>query len=192
MDAFLSVVCFGMEQRTGGLNMAGLVHLYCGDGKGKTTAAVGLAVRAAGAGKRVLFVQFFKDGSSAEIGILRQLERVRTLHCETAYGLFNYMSDEQKKNAARDYSQLFETALAAAADADLLVLDEAVSACRYAVIDELKLAAFLRDRPENLEVVLTGRKPSERLMALADYITEMKKHKHPFDQGVPAREGIEY
>ena len=74
--------------------MAGLIHLYCGDGKGKTTAAVGLAVRAAGAGKRVLFTQFFKNGSSSEIGVLRSLPGVTVDVCETYYGLYKYLSDE--------------------------------------------------------------------------------------------------
>ena len=93
--------------------MAGLIHIYCGDGKGKTTAAVGLAVRAAGAGKRVVFAQFFKDGSSSEVGMLRVLDNVRTMHCQTIPGRFKNMNEEQKAKARADYSKLLENVLAA-------------------------------------------------------------------------------
>lgn len=172
--------------------MAGLIHIYCGDGKGKTTAAVGLAVRAAGAGKRVVFAQFFKDGSSSEVGMLRVLDNVRTMHCQTIPGRFKNMNEEQKAKARADYSKLLENVLAAAENADLLVLDEAISACNNGTINEDRIKQFLRTKPEELEVVLTGRNPSGELLELADYVTEMKKMKHPFEQGIPARHGIEY
>ena len=174
--------------------MAGLIHLYCGDGKGKTTASVGLAVRAAGAGRRVLFTQFMKDGTSAELKMLAGLPGLETAVCHTAYGFYLYMSDEERQAARRDYTALLERAIAAcgAGDVDLLVLDEAVSACNTGLIPEERLAAFLAGRPETLEVVLTGRDPSARLLALADYVTEMRKIKHPYDSGVSARRGIEY
>ena len=172
--------------------MSGLIHLYCGDGKGKTTAAVGLAVRAAGAGKKVLFTQFFKNGSSSEIGVLRSLPGVTVDVCGTYYGLYKFLSDEQKEEARKDYTALLERVLAKAADADLLVLDEAVSACRHETIPEEMLLRFLKEKPEGLEVVLTGRKPSEALKDAADYVTCMTKEKHPFDRGIAARKGIEF
>ena len=157
--------------------MAGLVHLYCGDGKGKSTAAVGLSLRAAGAGKKVLFLQFFKDCSSSEIGLLRQIPGVEVLVCPRHF---------------EAYGALFAEACDKAKEADLLVLDEAVSACGHGVISEEKLLAFLRDKPEELEVVLTGREPSPGLYDAADYITRMEKLRHPFDVGIPARKGIEF
>ena len=172
--------------------MTGMVHIYCGDGKGKTTAAVGLAIRAAGAGKRVLFVQFLKDGSSGEIKILQQISGIRVMYTHSSSLFLWQMSDEQKEQAKRDYRMLLKDAVAAAGDVDLLVLDEAVSACNYDMIDVQKLAWFLQQKPEHLEIVLTGRNPPEILAERADYITEMKKHRHPFDRGVYAREGIEY
>ena len=172
--------------------MEGLVHLYCGDGKGKSTAAVGLAVRSAGAGNRVVFAQFFKDGSSSEINILRSLPQVKVLVCEKYFGRFRNMSEEGRAEAIRAYGALLEEALAAAQDAQLLVLDEAVSACNHGIIREEALLEFLKRRPRELEVVLTGRNPSEKLLAAADYVTEMKKLRHPFDAGVPARKGVEF
>ena len=172
--------------------MAGLIHIYCGDGKGKTTAAVGLAVRAAGAGMRVLFTQFFKDGSSSEVRILEKLENIQSIHCKTVPGRFKNMTEEQKAQARADYSQLLETVLTEAQTADLLVLDEAISACNNGTIREERIQQFLRTKQEGLEVVLTGRNPSAELLELADYVTEMKKRKHPFDKGIPARHGVEF
>lgn len=176
-----------------GTEAKGLVHIYCGDGKGKTTAAVGLAVRAAGAGRRVIFAQFFKNGSSSEVQMLRLLPGVETMHCKTVSGFYSQMSEAEREQARRDYSRLLGDALAAAREgAGLLILDEAISSCNYGTICEETLAAFLETRPAGLEVVLTGRAPSERLIALADYVTEMRKLKHPYDNGVLARRGIEF
>ena len=172
--------------------MAGLVHIYCGDGKGKTTAAVGLTLRSAGAGNRVVFTQFFKDGSSSEISLLRQIPGISVLHTTTVGGFWKRMTAEQQAQASRDYTELFHIACEMAKNANLLVLDEIISACNHGAVPEEALLEFLQNKPEHLEVVLTGRNPSEALLAQADYVTEMKKVKHPFDRGVLARKGIEY
>ena len=171
--------------------MAGLIHLYCGDGKGKTTAAVGLAVRASGAGKRVIFTQFFKDGSSSEVEALKTLPCIRTIHAQTVKGFYRSMTPQQREQAREDYTALFRQ-VAAGKDADLLILDEIVSACNRGVVPETLVTDFLRSKPAELEVVLTGRNPSPALMELADYITEMRKLRHPYDRGVAARRGIEF
>ena len=172
----------------------GLVHLYCGEGKGKTTAAVGLCARAAGSGKRVLFVQFFKDGTSSENASLRLLPNVHTMHEPRYFGRVSNMGKGEFEECKRAYSALFAAAIARAAEEkfDLLVLDEAVSSCNHGVIDEGALLRFLKNRPARLEVVLTGREPSAALVEAADYVTEMKKVKHPFDAGIVARRGIEF
>lgn len=172
--------------------MTGLIHLYCGEGKGKTTAAVGLAVRASGAGKQVFFTQFFKDGSSSEVKRLRELPGVKTMHAQTVKGFYRSMTPEQREQARKDYTALFREVAAAAFQADLLILDEIVSACNQGVVPETLVTDFLRKKPPQLEVVLTGRNPSAALMELADYITEMRKLRHPYDRGVAARKGIEF
>ena len=172
--------------------MAGLIHIYCGDGKGKTTAAVGLTLRSAGAGNRVVFTQFFKDGRSSEISLLRQIPGISVLHTKTVGGFWKRMTAEQQAQASRDYTELFHIACERAKNMDLLVLDEVISACNHGAVPEEALQEFLQNKPEHLEVVLTGRNPSEALLAQADYVTEMKKIKHPFDRGVLARKGIEY
>ena len=172
--------------------MPGLIHIYCGDGKGKTTAAVGLAVRAAGAGKHVVFTQFFKDGSSSEIKVLQGVENIQILHCNTVRGFWKRMTDTEKARVSVDYTQLFSDVIRLAMDADLLVLDEIISACNHGAVAEVTVTDFLRSKPENLEVVLTGRNPSERLLSYADYVTKMQKIKHPYDRGIPARKGVEF
>lgn len=172
--------------------MQGLIHLYCGDGKGKTTAAVGLSVRAAGAGKRVLFAQFLKDGSSSELNVLRALQNVEVACCEQNFGFFTAM-DGQTKAAQKAYSALLGDVMRKSAEGvDLLVLDEAVAACNHGLIEEATLIDFLRGRPKALEVVLTGRDPSQHLLDAAEYVTEMRKCKHPFERGIAARRGVEF
>lgn len=172
--------------------MPGLIHLYCGDGKGKTTAALGLALRAAGAWKQVVFTQFFKDGSSSEIEPLAALPGVRVFHADTVRGFYRNMTPTQREQAGKDYTALFRQVTQAAQEADLLILDEIVSACNRGVVPEKLVTDFLREKPARLEVVLTGRNPSAALLELADYITEMRKLRHPFDRGIGARKGIEF
>lgn len=172
--------------------MPGLIHLYCGDGKGKTTAALGLALRAAGAGKQVVFTQFFKDGSSSEMEPLAALPGVRVFHADTVRGFYRNMTASQREQAGKDYTALFRQVTQAAREADLLILDEIVSACNRGVVPEKLVTDFLREKPARLEVVLTGRNPSAALLELADYVTEMRKLRHPFDRGIGARKGIEF
>lgn len=172
--------------------MSGLIHLYCGDGKGKTTAALGLTLRAAGAGKQVVFTQFFKDGSSSEMEPLAALPGVRVFHADTVRGFYRNMTPSQREQAGKDYTALFRQVTQAAREADLLILDEIVSACNRGVVPEKLVTDFLREKPARLEVVLTGRNPSAALLELADYVTEMRKLRHPFDQGIGARKGIEF
>lgn len=169
-----------------------MVHIYCGDGKGKTTAAMGLALRMAGAGKQVLIGQFFKNGSSGEIKILKTVPGVETVLCETVPGRYANMTPEQRAQARRDYTAYLHTLLDRGREADLLVLDEAVSALNRGIIPMEPVTEFLKQYGQTLEVVLTGRDPAPELTALADYVTEMRKEKHPFDKGVRARKGIEF
>ena len=169
-----------------------MIHLYYGDGKGKTTAAIGLAVRAAGAGMRVLFAQFFKDGSSSEITALSSLPGVETVHPGLHYGRWRSMNDGQRAEIGESYRAMFAEIASRAEDFDLVVLDEAVSAYGYGVLDRAAVTDFLRAEGQNREIVLTGRGPAPELLEIADYATEMRKEKHPFDSGITARRGVEY
>ena len=173
--------------------MKGLIHVYCGDGKGKTTAAMGLAVRAAGTGMKVVLTQFMKGDTSGEIKILRSLPGVTVMHCHRNFGFVWNMNDVQKQEAAAAYTELFDkvTAMAVEQKAEVLIMDEFMSAYNVGFLDKQKALDFLANKPEGLEVALTGRDPAPEIQELADYITEMRKIKHPFDKGINARKGIE-
>ena len=165
----------------------GLVHLYWGEGKGKTSAALGLALRAAGAGMKVLFVQFLKDGSSSEISMLERLG-IETACCSDIRKFVFQMTEVERLQAGEEYSRLLSAAVSRCREEGfgLLVLDEVIPACNLGLVSETALADFLRSKPRELEVVLTGREPSPALLELADYVTEMKKLRHPYDRGIQA------
>jgi cob(I)alamin adenosyltransferase len=184
----------------------GRTHVYFGDGKGKTTAAVGLAIRAAGYGLNVVFVQFLKGRKTGETGPLEKLG-VQVIRSEKTTRFTWEMTDEQRKeygdiqaellDAAKEAVQAVKAVQAEQAvqdkeQVDLLVLDEALNATSCGLLDDEMLKDFVLTKPESLELVLTGRPLPDWLVERADYITEMKKHKHPFDSGVDARKAIEF
>lgn len=174
--------------------MRGCIHIYCGDGKGKTSAALGLALRASGRGMRVLAVRFLKTDNSGEVEAMKRLPGIAALPCSRTFGFVSRMSEEQKREAAVYYRQQFEMACRMAAEEsyDVLIMDELVGACNYGMVPEADVVRFLQTKPEALEVVLTGRNPSQALEELADYVSEIKMKKHPYTKGIPARFGIEY
>ena len=165
-----------------------MLHLYWGNGKGKTTAAMGLALRALGHGRRVVIVQFLKDGTSGEIAPLRAAGAA-VYACPNAK--FTWLMDEADKAAAREESAR-ALGQALAEPFDLLVLDEACAALKSGILDEALLRRAVAFAKNGREVVLTGRDPAPWLQEAADYSTEMRAHKHPYADGVAAREGVEY
>lgn len=169
----------------------GLVHLYCGDGKGKTTAAIGLCVRAAGRGLRVLLVQFLKGNPTGELAILDKLEQVTVLRQTEQLGFTFWMNEQQKQHAAQVQQQLFEQARRQMQQYDLLILDEVMAAINTGMLSVQQVAELIEHRPPQLELVMTGRNPPQQLVELSDYVSQIEKKKHPFDNGIPARDGIE-
>ena len=175
--------------------MPGLTHIYYGNGKGKTTAALGLALRAGGCGQRVVIVQFLKDWKCGELESLAIIPNITVLRGKADGGAFVHeMSDAQKAETRAIHDANLKKALEMQADGrcDMLVLDEAIDAYRLGVLDAGLFENLLNDKPDGLEIVITGHKPDASLLELADYVTEMVKHKHPYDAGVAARRGIEF
>lgn len=168
----------------------GCVHFYYGNGKGKTTAAMGLALRALGRGLPVTVVQFLKDGASGECGPLEKLG-ARLIAGKAAPGFVFTMSDDQKAATKALHDDALAKARATVGGPGILVLDEAGDALSLGLLDESLLLELLQSRGET-EIVLTGHQPVESLLQNADYITEMKAHRHPYEKGLPARTGIEY
>lgn len=200
----------------------GLIHIYTGNGKGKTTAAVGLGVRAAGRGIKVLMVQFLKGWKTGEAESLKKLEPAFTLYRGAegdAVMKFTWqMSAEELSAAKRSQERIFGFAKERirnrnkdidniidndihknenSKDIDnndeigLLILDEIIGAVTSGLIELSDLTEFINNKPEHLEIVLTGRNPPPELLALADYVSEICAIKHPIDKGIAARVGIE-
>jgi cob(I)alamin adenosyltransferase len=171
----------------------GLVHIYCGDGKGKTTAALGLALRCSGRGKKVLIVQFLKNHDTGEINSIARIPEITLLRGKSANCFSLYMTEEQKNMCRILHNNNLKQALQLCENQEykLIILDEIIGAYNKNLIDSELLLNFLQNKPQELEVVMTGRNPDKTLLSLADYISEIKKIKHPFDKGIKAREGIE-
>lgn len=167
----------------------GLMHLYWGESKGKTTAAFGLALRMLGSGGKVTVVQFLKDGRSSELEPLRKLGAT-VYSGQPGTGFFSQMSPEERQQVRARHDDLLRRALET--DCDMLVLDEACAACRLGMVDEELLRQAVLGRPAGREVVLTGRDPADWMQQAADYSTEMRCHKHPYQKGITARKGVEY
>ena len=171
------------------MKCTGLLHLYYGDGKGKTTAAMGLALRAMGSGKRVVILQFLKGGKSGEVPLLEQLGA--KVYRGKAGQKFVFQMNEAEKEATRQLQNAYLTA-AMADPADLLILDEAGSAWELDMVDKALLQKAVLERPAEQECVLTAHTAPQWMLDAADYATEMKCHRHPYQRGISARQGIEY
>ncbi len=165
-----------------------MIHIYTGDGKGKTTAAVGLTLRAYGAGKRVIFFQFMKAWPSHEITML---ERLGVIIDRSWDGKFIHKEPtiRQKEMVQNQYRRVFSSFQK---PFDMIVLDEILVACSFHLLREEDILALMQEVPREKELVLTGRGATKRVMEAADLVTEMRKIKHYFDKGVLAREGIEF
>ncbi|MEE9151500.1 MAG: cob(I)yrinic acid a,c-diamide adenosyltransferase [Thermoplasmata archaeon] len=174
-----------------GLNV-GLIQVYTGDGKGKTTAALGLALRACGHGLKVYMIQFMKGdidyGESKAHRFLPNLTIVQ-------FGRASFV--DKDKPAEEDVAlaqQALERAKAVVAKAehDIVILDELNVAIDFRLVDLEEVMNLINSKPENMEIIITGRNAHEKIIKRADYVTNMEKVKHPYDRGVKAREGIEH
>lgn len=174
--------------------MRGCIHIYCGDGKGKTSAAIGLAVRAAGRDLRVLVVRFLKTDDSGEVTALGRIPGITVVPCDRTFGFVFRMSEEERKEAAAYNHERFACACERAVreDYDVVIFDELLACVNYGMVSEQEALRFLAEKPEKLEVVLTGRGPSDALIRAADYVSEIRAVRHPYESGIPARRGIEF
>lgn len=173
--------------------MPGLIHVYKGDGKGKTTASVGLCIRAAGTGMKVVFLQFHKGNPSGEINILNKLENVKVIRNDIDFGFFSTLSEVDKTSLVCMQNSNLDMALEIIkrGECQMIIMDEIFTALNYKSVDEGKIKALLENKPEGLEIILTGHNPDKYYIDIADYVTNMTKEKHPYDRGILAREGIE-
>jgi cob(I)alamin adenosyltransferase len=170
----------------------GLIHVITGNGKGKTTSALGIALRAAGHGFKSIIIQYMKKGW--DYGELRAIDAIPqiTIH---QYGTPDFIDKNKPKEidfkeaaAALNHSQraIFNE------DWDIVILDEINIAIDFNLISEQKVVEIIKQKPKNVEIILTGRYASKELIDLADYYTEICEHKHPYQKGILARKGVEF
>lgn len=171
-----------------------MLHLYYGDGKGKTTAAVGLAVRAAGAGKRVLFSQFMKGDRTGEVVALKQISNIEILRCDKKMLFYSQMSEAQKTEITKIHNEIIQNISAGLANGqyDVVILDEVLYPYEWGLIDKALVREIIENNKEKVEIICTGNGTELFFREEADYITHMKADRHPFEKGIGAREGIEY
>ncbi len=169
--------------------MKGYVQVYTGNGKGKTTASLGLAIRAAGAGLRVFIVQFLKKGDYSEIKALSKFNNITV----EQYGLGSFVrgnpTEEDKAAGVLGYQKLCD--LLKKNEHDLVIAEEGNVAVMCKLFSEEDLLALMELKPDNVELVITGRGATQSVIDRADLVTEMKEIKHYYKQGVMARVGIE-
>ena len=175
----------------------GYIHIYTGNGKGKTTAALGLALRAIGAGKSVYTAQFLKKGFFSEqktldllSGALKENQKILTEQFGTGRFIRGEADNTEKERASEGVERVLE--IMAGGEYDLIIMDEAVTAHSLALISDKEIETLLNTKKQNAELVLTGRGLTDFLRKKADLVTDMKEVKHYYTDGVGAREGIEF
>lgn len=173
----------------------GLIQVYTGDGKGKTTAAIGQGVRAWGRGLRVYMIQFLKSSDTGELNAIKRLEpEFMVFRFEKERGFIWTLDEREIEELKDEIKGAFEFAKKVASEklCDVLILDEIMAAIGNGLLDEESVADLLESKPSGMEIIMTGRNVPDRIKDLADYVSEVVKVKHPFEKGIGARKGIEF
>lgn len=173
----------------------GLIQVYCGEGKGKTTAAIGQGIRSVGRGLKVIMIQFLKGGHTGELKTLSNLEpEFKVFRFEKSRGFFNELTLTEKNELKMEISNAMKFAkkVLDTKECDLLILDEVLGVVENQLLTEEELETFIMSKPQGMELILTGRKLPEMIKEQVDYISEIQPIKHPYEKGIGAREGIEY
>lgn len=174
---------------------SGYIQIYTGNGKGKTTAAVGLAVRAAGNNYKVAMVQFLKGGETGELESAKRLAPYFNIfRFEKKRGFFWTLSEEEKGELKEEIQEAYRFCrkLLDEKQYDILIMDEVMGAINNKLISEEQMLELMENKPKEMELIMTGRNVPEKIFEKADLVTEMKDLKHYFEKGVPARKGIEF
>ncbi len=171
--------------------MQGYVHLYSGDGKGKTTAAIGLIIRQLAIQKNVALFQFLKDGTSSEINFLRtQPIQIHTSQMSNKF--YVQMNEQEKQEFTLKQQQLWNQATKTIHEVDCLVLDEIMDAIQLNLLELSDLIHLIKHKPSHVEVIITAHQVEQELVDVVDYYTQFQCIKHPYQKGIAARKGIEY
>ena len=173
----------------------GLIHIYCGDGKGKTTAAMGLLLRCCGQGGTALLARFFKSGEGGELSAARERfgDEVHIVEGFDIDGFLSDMDNEEKKSALNSQRDKFFESVRRLKEGsyDIAIFDEALSLVHSGAVSTREICEFLEGHTAKTEIVLTGREPGPEIIKIADYVSKIECIKHPYTRGVPPRRGIE-
>lgn len=184
-----------------------MIHLYEGTGRGKTSIAIGTAIRMVGSGMEVLFTQFMKGNETGEIGVLEGLPGVTILRGDREYPFYNNMTQQDKLDITACHNHILEMIIEKVSTYRLdtkqlggevmeprclVVLDEITYPVQFGLVDERLLTRLFAELPPCVDLIMTGRGPSEEMKQVSDYWTELEMKKHPFEHGVSARKGIEF
>ena len=167
----------------------GYVQIYTGNGKGKTTAALGLITRAVGHNFKIFLCQFLKGRDYGELHTLQKFETVTYERYGRGVFIKEFVTDEDKKLMREGYESLKNALLSG--KFDIVIADEILGTLRYDLISVDEIKFLIENKPETTELILTGRNAPDELIEMADLVTEMKEVKHYFQKGVMARKGIE-
>lgn len=173
----------------------GLIQVYCGPGKGKSTAAIGLGIRALGNNLKVIMIQFLKNDNTGECKMLKTLEPgFKVFHFEKERGFTWTLSEEEKAELAQEIHMALKFAkkVMDTGECDILILDEILGVLQLGFADLNEVLQLADDKPEFMELVLTGRQLPDELKERADYVSYIDAVKHPMEKGVRARAGIEF
>jgi cob(I)alamin adenosyltransferase len=168
----------------------GLVHVYTGPGKGKTTAAMGLAIRAAGCGLNVSIYQFMKATHCGEARAFKKIKNIKFRHCGSGCFIKGRPMKRDIDYAVAGFAKTRADIMTG--KYDLVILDEVNVATRMGLIKVSEVLDAINRKPASVEVILTGRDADRRVIERADYVTRFVKVKHPYDKGLQARRGVEY
>ncbi|KAB3529151.1 cob(I)yrinic acid a,c-diamide adenosyltransferase [Alkaliphilus serpentinus] len=171
----------------------GLIHIYTGDGKGKTTAAIGQGTRTAGGGYKVLMVQFLKGDDTGELYSIDSMPNFTLKRYAELNSFYPFLSEDKKlavkekiQHALKDLTEVIENQ-----EYNMIILDEIMAVLYNEIMPIEDVVSLLKKKPDHMEMILTGRNAPEDLVNMADYVTEMKMIKHPYEKGIYARKGIE-
>lgn len=173
----------------------GFVQIYTGDGKGKTTAAIGQGIRAYGNGLKVIMVQFLKSGETGELETIKELgENFEIFRFEKKRGFVWTLTDEEKEEVKKEVKVAYEFVLSLLADnkCDVLIIDEIMGVLKNKFLTIEDVIDIIDKKPKHVEIIMTGRNVPEEIIEKADLVTEMKVIKHYYQKGVPSRKGIEF
>lgn len=173
----------------------GLIQVYTGDGKGKTTAALGQAVRAVGEGLKVYMVQFLKTDDTGELNTVKKLHPdFQIFRFERKRGFFWTLNESEKAELREDVDKAIDFCKEVMDnnECDILILDEIMAVMTNGIVPVGIVVNMLESKPANMEIILTGRNAPPEISDIADLVTEMKEVKHYFRKGIPQRKGIEF